>query len=285
MKVFKSEEYIASGQTIGIFSMDQSAAEASHRHDFIEVVYVLSGSATQWVDETPYEVVRGDVIFINYGAEHAFAPHGEFRYVNICFMPEVLSSAIMPNNALALLSLTAFDEIRKDKNGGKLSFYSEERQEVEFLLSAMLREYRQDLPFSDRVIEHYLSALFAKMLRKIAMNDSFVPDLWEELRAYIDENPGGELTLSALAKKCFYHPAYFSRVFKQRFGISPSEYVRQKRMEYAMRLLQETELPVDEIIPRAGYNDRSAFYHAFSRAASMTPAEFRAKVKETHNPV
>ena len=117
------------------------------------------------------------------------------------------------------------------------------------------------------------------MLRKTLMSDSGVriKDVWDELTEYIDENLHEELTLSSLAKKSFYNPSYFSRIFKQRFGMSLSDYVRTKRIEHAMRLLTETELSVDEITARIGYADRSAFYHAFSKHAGMTPAEFRAK--------
>lgn len=280
MKIYKSEDYIEAGKRIGIFARVQSAKEEYHCHEFIEVVYVQAGSATQWVDDAHYEVSRGDVVFINYGARHAFEPHGDFCYVNVSFMPEVLSNAIItPDNAIALLSLTAFDEIRREKNGGKLSFSGEERQEIEFVLACMEREYASGLPLSEKVVENYLGILFSKMLRKILLHESSleIRSVWEELKAYIDQNLHEELTLSALAKRSFYNPSYFSRIFKQKFGASLSDYVRQKRMEQAMLLLRETALSVDDIIDQTGYRDRSAFYHAFSRAAGMAPAEYRAR--------
>lgn len=282
MKIYKSEHYIKSGKTISIKKTAQKNVEALHSHDFIEIVYVLAGKAVQRVDEANYEVERGDIIFINYGSLHAFEPCGAFEYVNICFMPEVISSAIITqDNALALLSLTAFDEMRKDKNGGKLSFFSDERKEIEFIIAKMLDEYNSELPESDRVIENYLGILLTKMLRKTLISDTGVQikDVWEELTEYIDENLHDELTLSALAKKSFYNPSYFSRIFKQRFGMSLTDYIRQKRIEHAMQLLRDTELSVDDVLTRAGYSDRSAFYHAFSKIAGATPTEYRNKVK------
>ncbi len=282
MKIYKADGRIGNGRTIGVKKNRQNKPEEPHCHDFIEIVYVMSGGATQRVDEACYEVERGDIVFINYGSRHSFEPHDDFEYVNIYFMPEVLGSSIITSdNALALLSLTAFDEMRKDKNGGKLSFFGDERREVEFIISNMLREYAGDQPEGDRVVENYLSILFTKMLRKTLLNESGtqIKDIWDELREYIDENLHEELTLSALAKKSFYNPSYFSRIFKQRFGSSLSDYVRAKRIEHAMTLLSETELSVDEIIERIGYADRSAFYHAFSKMASMTPAEYRVQNK------
>lgn len=281
MKKYTAERHIGKGRTIGIKRKVQSMSEEPHCHEFIEIVYVLSGAATERVDESSYEVERGDVIFINYGSHHAFEPHGDFEYANICFMPEVLSSSIItPDNALALLSLTAFDEMRKDKNGGKLSFFGDDRREIEFIILRMIDEYGGDLTGSDRVIENYLSILLTKMLRRTLVGDPAISsDVWQELRNYIDENLHEELTLSAIAKKSFYNPSYFSRIFKQRFGVSFSDYLRKKRMEYAMSLLSDTELSIEEIIERVGYADRSAFYHAFSKTVGKSPAEYRASTK------
>ena len=282
MKIYKHEQHIGNGRTVGVSRKLQRIGEQYHCHEFIEVVYIMSGRATQWVDESSFEVERGDVIFINYGSRHAFEPHGEFEYVNIYFMPELLGESIITHeNALGLLSLTAFDEMRRDKNGGKLTFFGEERREIEFILAAMLRECSADLPASESVIGNYLSIIFTKMLRKtiLGAGDGQERDIWDELLEYIDKNLNEELTLSSLAQKSFYNPSYFSRIFKQKYGISLSDHIRRRRMDNACRLLEETELSVDEIIARSGYTDRSAFYHAFSRQTGMAPAEYRAERK------
>lgn len=288
MWVFKAEKYIGKG-TVGIFQRDfPQNREEEHSHDFIEVVYVLSGSAVQWVDGESYEVSRGDMIFINYGACHAFQPREDFRYINICFLPEVLCGKLVEGeNALAMLSLTAFEELRREKNGGKLSFSGEARGEVEFILGSMLREYRQQLPACEQVLESYLSILFSKMLRKtLAGEDSAqIRDVWQTMREYIDENLGQELTLSALAQKSFYNPSYFSRMFKQKFGMSLSRYLREKRIDQAMLLLADTDQRVESIMEQIGYSDRSAFYHAFAKRVGMTPTEYREKVKNNHTAV
>ncbi|MBQ8387991.1 MAG: helix-turn-helix domain-containing protein [Clostridia bacterium] len=281
MKVYKYENCIGNGRRIGICRKLQLTPERLHCHEFIEIVYVLSGRAVQKVDNASYDVERGDVIFINYGSCHAFEPTESFEYVNVYFMPELLSDSIItPENALALLSLTSFDEMRKDKNGGKLSFFGEERREVEFILSAMMREYTSDLPSAEAVIESYLAILFTKMMRRTALSEvEPARDFWDELCDYIDKNLHEELTLSSLAKKSFYNPSYFSRIFKQKYGVSLSDHIRRRRIEHAMALLTDSNLSVDEIIARTGYTDRSAFYHAFSKVTGMAPAEYRAGQK------
>ena len=278
MKVYASNRFIRDGEAIGIFRSEQHHIEPHHRHEFIEMVYVLSGSAMQIVDEQEYEVHRGDMIFINYGSVHAFSELKDFRYCNICFSPEIVSDSIItPDNAFALLSLTAFDEMRKDQNGGRVTFSGRECVEIENILQAMLEEYESDQPLSDKVMENYMNILITKMLRKSQPGmGQETKDIWQELSEYIEQNPDAELTLSALASKCFYNPSYFSRMFKQKFHMSLTEYVTRKRVEYAIRLLSDSSLSVDEISQKTGFVDRSTFYAAFSRITGTTPAQYRS---------
>lgn len=288
MRVYRTEELIEKGKSLHIFAGQQKGEpEPTHIHDFIEIIYVRSGEAEECVDGVSYHVRHGDVIFINYGSPHSFVPKGDFAYINICFSPEVVGDAIVTaENAFALLSLTAFNEMCSESGGGMLSFFGSERREIEEILSAMLREYREKLAAWDIVTENYLNILINKMLRKTqrGIDREEMGDMWRSLSEYIDQNLSGELTLSALAQKCFYNPSYFSRVFKEKFHMSPVEYVTRKRLDHAVALLCDSDLSVDEISERSGFSDRRTFYHAFSKYIGGSPSEYRRegrKVKKS----
>jgi len=274
---YEAKKYIKSGRTLGMFSLREDRPQQLHCHDFIELVYITSGSALQQVDGADYQVSRGDMLFINYGATHAFVPQDRFSYVNICFLPELLCESVTRDNALALLSLTAFDELRRERSGGMLSFSGQDREEVEFILQAMLREHQNDEPYADQILTHYLNILLTKMLRPSAQTLQKDDDLWQELERYISDNLQEPLTLELLARRCFYNPSYFSRTFKQKIGCSLSEFIREKRMAEAKRLLTETERSLDDIAALVGYSDRSAFCHVFARSVGMFPGEYRSK--------
>lgn len=285
MKIYRSEQYIAKACDVGIFysKNPNGYVEPLHRHEFIEIIYVMSGHAVEYVDEKEYEVQHGDMLFINYDSVHGFTAAAEFSYYNISFLPEVVSqSLITPDNAFSLLSLTAFEEMRQYQNGGVIPFRGNECAELEHILAAMRNENAEQLPFYDRVMESYMNILITKMLQKtqIGMRQQDTRDIWQELSTYIEQNPGAELTLSALARKCFYNPSYFSRMFKKKFDMSLTEYVNQKRVEYAIHLLQNSEISVDEISILAGFGDRSTFYSVFSKITGKTPSSYRLLVKK-----
>ena len=285
MKIYKTEELIEQGQSLHIFLAKSDRRTAVHTHDFIEIVYILDGTATQELDGEVSQVERGDLLFLNYGSTHSFEANGEFSYINICFSPEIVGSVITDQNALSLLSLSAFNEMRNHSNCGKLSFFGRERSEIEGILNAMLREYSDKKSAWHTVMGSYLNILLTKMLRKSELytGDEDDDEIWREFSDFVDQNLNTDLSLSALASKCFYNPSYFSRMFKKRFHMSPLEYITERRLQLATKLLTETKTSVDEILRSSGFSDRSSFYRAFSKRMGMTPGEYRrAQVKKTN---
>ena len=65
---------------------------------------------------------------------------------------------------------------------------------------------------------------------------------------------------------------------------SPKEYVRERRMEKAVRLLQTSSRPIQEIIFECGFNNRAHFYKEFSKRFGMTPKDFRnSAIRKDHS--
>ena len=189
---------------------------------------------------------------------------------------------ITPENAFSLLHLTAFDEILQESDeDGMVSFRGEERQELEALLSMMLREYNEKKHSWKTVVKSYMNVLIVRILRKLIKEDSTEEseDVWRALLDYIDSNLGEELTLSALAKKCFYNPSYFSRAFKKRFSMSLTEYLNHRRIERAMLLCADPTLSDDDIAMRLGFSYKSSFYRVFLRVTGMSFAEYKKSKK------
>ena len=218
MKIFKAKNYIKDGLSLHIFRSEKTTSEPIHGHDFLEIIFVIEGSASESVNDKVYEVSRGDLLFINYGSTHKFSPHGKFIFYNLCFDPEIIANRIITReNAFDLLSLTALDELRDgDSTETIMHFRGSERQTLEAILSDMYEEYNSDMSERAAVLESYMTVLIAKILRKASpeIHSANLDGRWQDLADFIDTNITKRLTLAELAKKCFYNPSYFSRLFK-----------------------------------------------------------------------
>lgn len=93
---------------------------------------------------------------------------------------------------------------------------------------------------------------------------------------HIAANLGEPLPVAELARVANMSRAHFSRVFTASEGIAPAEYVMQKRLQKAIRLLTRgVNLPVKEVALLSGFADPNYFAKVFRRAFGTSPTEFR----------
>lgn len=125
----------------------------------------------------------------------------------------------------------------------------------------------------------------ARLLRNHAVNTprlspasaiprSTTPGL-SRVRTYIEEHLGGDLRLEHLAREAGIDTHVFTRAFRRAFDITPHQYVLERRLERAKRLLVDTDMPIVEIALRAGFSSQSHLSTAFRRLTGTSPAAYR----------
>ena len=77
-----------------------------------------------------------------------------------------------------------------------------------------------------------------------------------------------------ILKETGYCKLHFNRIFKEYSGITISQYVKEKRIELAKKLLTDTDKTVDEVCVEVGYKDTANFYQIFKSATGISPRQF-----------
>jgi len=95
---------------------------------------------------------------------------------------------------------------------------------------------------------------------------------------HLAEETEGRIALRFVAQHIGMSYFHFSHSFKQSMGMSPTNYIAERRIERAKKLLEQTELPISDIALRAGFSSQSHFTTAFRRLAGATPKVFRASI-------
>ena len=93
---------------------------------------------------------------------------------------------------------------------------------------------------------------------------------------HLSDEEEGRVALRTVARDVAMSYFHFSRAFKQAMGMTATNYIAERRIERAKKMLEETELPISEIALRSGFSSQSHFTTAFRRLAGATPKAFRA---------
>jgi AraC family transcriptional regulator len=95
------------------------------------------------------------------------------------------------------------------------------------------------------------------------------------IREYVDSHVGDRLELPILADVAGYGVHHFCRLFRETFGQSPHEYVRERRLEAARKLLATTDTGIGEIAAECGFADQSHLTRCFKSMYGTPPARWR----------
>lgn len=97
----------------------------------------------------------------------------------------------------------------------------------------------------------------------------------DEVKFYLDINYAEKIKLRDVAKSFGIHPNYLTRIFHEKYGISPKQYLISLKLKKARRLLTTTELSVSVISSSLGFDDQLAFSKIFKKEFSVSPSEYR----------
>ncbi|WP_159886934.1 helix-turn-helix domain-containing protein [Paenibacillus puerhi] len=93
------------------------------------------------------------------------------------------------------------------------------------------------------------------------------------MSAYSDQ----PISLADVARAACLSPNHFLRSYKQLFGMSPHQFLTERRLQQAKRLLLQTDMSVTDICLEVGFLSPSTFSGLFSKRFSITPSQFRQK--------
>lgn len=97
------------------------------------------------------------------------------------------------------------------------------------------------------------------------------------VKGYLTENYMNEISMNQLADQVGFSPFYFSRLFKQHFGVGFVDYLSDLRIAAAKKLLDDPTLPLKSVAANCGYDTPSYFAKSFKKRTGMTPTEYRQR--------
>lgn len=100
---------------------------------------------------------------------------------------------------------------------------------------------------------------------------------FRKVLAFIEKNLNQSLSLESLAAEAGMSSSQFGRMFKDNLDVTPHQYLIQRRMASACRLLTEGDAPIIEIALSLGYCSQAYFTTVFKKELGCTPATYRRR--------
>ncbi|MBQ4136644.1 MAG: helix-turn-helix transcriptional regulator [Clostridia bacterium] len=117
-------------------------------------------------------------------------------------------------------------------------------------------------------------SLFYEILNELTnqeLSDILSPALEYIHESYFDS----EITNKSLARKCKISEVYFRKLFKEKYDISPKQYILSLRLDKAKKLLCEGEQKIHEIALACGFESSEHFCRSFKAQLGTTPGNYR----------
>ena len=148
---------------------------------------------------------------------------------------------------------------------------------------SLLPAFEQPEHVNRLFIDHVLFAVGAHLVqayggtkaRSLPVRGGLAP--WQERRAkdYLDANLDGDVSVTMLAEACGLSSTHFSRAFHRTTGASPHQWLLQRRIDKARRLLRDPDAPLADVALNCGFANQSHFTRVFTRLIGISPGQWR----------
>lgn len=243
-----------------------------HFHNYYEILLLEKGDASYMVEGENYDLSIGDIILTNPRELHCpvFKFHKQYIRSIIGFKPayiaEFITDTYNPLNAL---------EKRKVGTNNKITAELSEKYELKKKIKLIGEYSNSNLPEKELMIKSLLIQ-FLVDLNNIFSNEEFKTYEGKifEIIQYINANISSNITLDLLAKMFYLNKYYISHEFKNKIGVTLTEYITKKRIYIAKELILN-KVPVSQAAQNVGFNEYSSFYRAFTKILGMSPTDIK----------
>ena len=234
-----------------------------HSHPSYELIAIFGGQISIVIGDTRYELSEGEIAIIPPLVYHSVFVHGNVSYKRATVL---FGGAIVPPPIEADF-IAKISRAPTAKNAA-----------LPAPLSAM-----QEAIFEERgeVNEPLIEALLTQLLYIATYKSGYAEREYSHptVKAaveYIDTHISERITLDGIADALFVSKSTVSHLFCREMKISPKQYVLQKKLSYAARLISEG-VAATEAARRVGYDNYANFYKLHKKLFGTAPTEGGAK--------
>lgn len=256
-----------------------------HIHSYLELNYVYSGACPQTIDQKSIILKKNQVLLIDTDCPHSVEILGEKDImisilIDKSFLRDHLFSQLSKDSILSRFFIQSMDE--RTKHDHYLLFHSEKNRRIPLFFHEFFCECFDPSINSSDIITHLFYLIMSELIN-VYENDmakeervSVAGQIAPIIR-YIERN-FQTCTLETVAEFFHLSPNYISTLLKRYTKQTYIQMIQTLKLDYAAKLLKNTEFSITEISNEAGYENVSFFYKKFYARFGCSPKDYRNSV-------
>lgn len=243
-----------------------------HTHQFTELFYVASGNGVFALPDREFNISPGDFIII--------PPYTEHTERSCTGTP--LEYYVLGIDGIAFQTDKEEPSAYLIHNFGSSPYIAE-------LFRHMIYEARSEEYGAETICHHLLEILIIRILRNdrltaVPSNAMRMTKECARIKEYLDNNYSEHITLNTLTELTHMNKYYLAHSFAKYTGLSPIQYLNERRLETACMLLRETDFSISDISSSTGFSSQSYFTQTFRKKYGVTPVRYRQLHESGNDP-
>lgn len=265
-------EFYSNTLEYGLLFQEKSHYVEKHIHDFVEIIFQISGESMQGVDNKLIRLKAGEFLILNTDLIHENHITNS-DVINILISPKFLSNLIIESSFDSSV-VKLKDLLLNYTHTTKYYIDDESYGLIIRLISNFKHKQQFDYLLQKTILIQLLLSIYTNTKFDLEIHSNRESDLF----MYIHNNLR-DASLNEYARMMCLSPAATSLKIKKYYNLSFLQILQDFRLTTSMQLLTSTDKNIDTIIAEIGYENTSYFYKLFKAKYGMTPKEYRTRCK------
>lgn len=263
-----------------------------HCHDGYEVLMMKRGNVGMQIEDRMITLQPGDIVLIPPYVFHFACQQSSdtYRRVVLNMKETVIQSLIASDESYRHITDVFYQtpDYHIHVNGSTL------RQLIDIACALEAASGSKADAYGANILSKSLLSIILVILNRQAASSvapilpqtqaPSMPKVVTDVIHYVDQNLAGDLSVSGIAESVHLNSVYLTRLFRQYSGLSLQQYIIEKRLAEAKRMLRNGQSPTD-VCYACGFNNYSNFSRTFTNHVKISPRQYQENSRAQFTPV
>lgn len=255
-----------------IFDRVAGKSNKAHRHEYYTVIWLQEGNGSHVIDFNEYSFEQDQVYFVSPGQIHQINTDTRPKGWVLTFHPDFLIEARVDPGFMANINL-----FKQYSDSPPIDINDSSR--LVKIFDLLIECYQDENEFKNEALGSILQLFLIECIHQCSTQEPEIDTakscILIDFKKAVETNFSKSHKVADYAEMLFITPKYLNEVVKSTIGVTAKEYIIDRIITEAKRLLIHTDLTVKQIAVNIGFDEPLHLNNFFKSRVNATPLQFR----------